>query len=52
MTGESFMKTLKVNTLSVFLAVKHASAAMKKANQPYGSIILTASGSSIESHDG
>lgn len=44
MTGDSFMKTLKINTLSVFLAIKHASATMLKGDQRGGSIILTASG--------
>jgi len=46
-TPESFMNSMRINALSVFLAVKHASAAMKKtsAEKPRsgGSIILTAS---------
>ncbi|KAF4621310.1 hypothetical protein D9613_000773 [Agrocybe pediades] len=46
---ETFMNTMRVNTLSCFLAVKHASAAMQKTdssrgkNESGGSIILTAS---------
>ena len=44
MTGDDFMKTLKINTLSVFLAIMHASAAMLKGDQQGGSIIVTASG--------
>jgi NAD(P)-dependent dehydrogenase (short-subunit alcohol dehydrogenase family) len=41
-SSDSFMRTLKVNTLSVFLAIKYASAVMK--TQPSGgSIIATAS---------
>ncbi|KAI0297143.1 sex determination protein tasselseed-2 [Russula brevipes] len=49
-TGEMFTNMMRVNTLSCFLAVKHASAAMKQTNEargkPHGggSIILTASG--------
>jgi NAD(P)-dependent dehydrogenase (short-subunit alcohol dehydrogenase family) len=41
-TAESFMRTFKINTLSIFLAIKHAAAAMK-AKGTAGSIIATAS---------
>ena len=50
LTEDIFMKTMKVNALSAFLAIKYASAEMKKANvsvgkpEGGGSIILTASG--------
>ena len=51
--GEDFMRTMRINTLSVFLAIKYASSAMMKADpakgkmEEGGSIILTASGTSI-----
>ncbi|KAK7692944.1 hypothetical protein QCA50_004585 [Cerrena zonata] len=57
-TAEGFMNTMKINTLSCFLAIKHASAAMEKANpsrgKEYGggSIILTASVAGIRSGAG
>lgn len=45
---EEFMETFRVNTLSCFLAIKHASEAMKAVGagkkESGGSIILTASG--------
>ena len=50
LTEDIFMKTMKVNALSAFLAIKYASIEMKKANASVGkpegggSIILTASG--------
>ncbi|KAF1951441.1 NAD(P)-binding protein [Byssothecium circinans] len=53
---EGFMKTLRTNTLSVFLAAKYASAAMKKtsAEKPYpeGSIVATASVAGLRSNAG
>lgn len=57
-TSETFMNVMRVNTLSVFLAIKHASAAMKVANPSRGkelsggSIILTASAAGIRSGAG
>ncbi|KAI0790627.1 hypothetical protein C8Q75DRAFT_759779 [Abortiporus biennis] len=48
-TAEGFMKSMRVNSLSAFLAIKYASEAMAKANPSRGkeysggSIILTAS---------
>ncbi|KAG8988275.1 hypothetical protein FRB90_002850, partial [Tulasnella sp. 427] len=43
-TPEHFMKVVRVNTLSCFIAIKHASEAMKKNKPlPGGSIIMTAS---------
>ncbi|KAG7450964.1 NAD(P)-binding protein [Guyanagaster necrorhizus] len=57
-TTEDFMNTIKVNSLSCFLAVKYASAAMKKTNPSKGkqvssgSIILTASVAGIRSGAG
>jgi NAD(P)-dependent dehydrogenase (short-subunit alcohol dehydrogenase family) len=50
-TSESFMKTLKVNTVSVFLAIKYASAAMKHKGTG-GSIIATASVAGIRAGAG
>ena len=41
-TSASFMRTMKINALSVFLAIKYAAAAMK-AKGNGGSIIATAS---------
>lgn len=41
-SSETFMRTMKVNSLSVFLAIKYASEAMKKHGSG-GSIIATAS---------
>lgn len=57
-TPQSFMNTMRINALSVFLAVKHASAAMAKPNpsrgkdRSGGSIILTASTAGIRSGAG
>ncbi|KAF2401481.1 3-oxoacyl-reductase [Trichodelitschia bisporula] len=50
---DEFMRMMKVNTLSVFLAAKHAARAMT-ANKPYpsGSIIGTASVAGIRSNAG
>jgi len=50
-TADSFMRTLKVNTVSVFVAIKHAAAAMK-AQGTGGSIIATASVAGIRSGAG
>ena len=49
--SKSFLHTFKVNTLSVFLAIKYASAAMKAKNNG-GSIIATASVAGIRSGAG
>jgi len=57
-SGESFMRSMKTNALSAFLAVKHASEAMAKANPSRGkeftggSIILTASVAGLRSGAG
>ncbi|CAL1707725.1 unnamed protein product [Somion occarium] len=57
-TPEAFMNTLRINTLSCFLAVKYGSAAMAKTNPSRGkeysggSIILTASVAGIRSGAG
>ncbi|KAF8161198.1 hypothetical protein B0H34DRAFT_781794 [Crassisporium funariophilum] len=57
-TVETFMNTMRVNALSCFLAVKHASAAMLETNSSRGkdvsggSIILTASTAGIRSGAG
>jgi NAD(P)-dependent dehydrogenase (short-subunit alcohol dehydrogenase family) len=45
------MRTMKVNALSVFLAIKHAAEAMKKAGKG-GSIIATASVAGIRAGAG
>ncbi|KAH9083502.1 sex determination protein tasselseed-2 [Lactarius deliciosus] len=56
--GEVFTNTMRVNALSCYLAVKHASAAMKQTNEVRGkplsggSIILTASVAGIRSGAG
>ncbi|KIW06918.1 uncharacterized protein PV09_02587 [Verruconis gallopava] len=52
-TPEEFMQMMKTNTLSVFLAAKHAAKAMMQ-NKPYptGSIIGTASVAGIRSNAG
>ena len=54
--SEGFMKMMKTNTLSVFLATKYASRAMLKtsAEKPYpsGSIIATASVAGLRSNAG
>ncbi|PCH43805.1 NAD(P)-binding protein [Wolfiporia cocos MD-104 SS10] len=58
LNADSFMRTMKINTLSCFLAVKHASAAMTKLNASRGkeysggSIILTASVAGLRSGAG
>ncbi|CAZ85820.1 unnamed protein product [Tuber melanosporum] len=55
-TAEEFMETLRVNTLSVFLAVKYAGKAMqvvgKEKKVPGGSIIATASTAGVRSGAG
>jgi len=57
-TGEMFTNVMRVNVLSCFLAVKHASAAMKQTNEARGkplsggSIILTASVAGIRAGAG
>lgn len=57
-TAESYMNTMRINGLSVFLAIKHASAAMKVTNASVGkvysggSIIVTASVAGIRSGAG
>ncbi|KAF8894947.1 hypothetical protein CPB84DRAFT_1825889 [Gymnopilus junonius] len=57
-TADTFMNTMRINALSCFLAVKHASAAMLKANPSRGknfssgSIIMTASTAGIRSGAG
>ncbi|EAU91428.1 3-oxoacyl-(acyl-carrier-protein) reductase [Coprinopsis cinerea okayama7 len=57
-TVETFMNIMRVNALSCFLAVKHASTAMMKTNSSRGkdksggSIILTASTAGIRSGAG
>ncbi|RPA73659.1 3-oxoacyl-reductase [Ascobolus immersus RN42] len=46
-TPDDFLRTVKINTLSVFLAIKHASAAMSVTSSskphPGGSIVATSS---------
>ena len=55
-TAEAFMDTMRVNALSVFLAVKHAAAGMKVTGPgkpiPGGSIIATASIAGMRSGGG
>lgn len=55
-TTEQFMEVLKVNSLSVFLAAKHAAPAMRKTSPekptPSGSIIMTASVAGLRSNAG
>ncbi|KIY50148.1 NAD(P)-binding protein [Fistulina hepatica ATCC 64428] len=57
-TSETFMKSMKINALSCFLAIKYASEAMKKTDPSRGkeyadgSIILTASTAGIRSGAG
>ncbi|KAL4872882.1 hypothetical protein BDV12DRAFT_127461 [Aspergillus spectabilis] len=55
-TAKQFTETLRVNTLGVFLAAKHASLAMRKTSdeKPYpgGSIICTASVAGLRSNAG
>jgi NAD(P)-dependent dehydrogenase (short-subunit alcohol dehydrogenase family) len=50
-TSESFLRTIKINTVSVFLAIKYAAASMK-AQDTAGSIIATASVAGIRSGAG
>jgi len=58
LSAETFMKTMRINALSCFLAIKHASAAMVQPNPSRGkeysggSIILTASTAGIRSGAG
>ncbi|THH08081.1 hypothetical protein EW145_g2947 [Phellinidium pouzarii] len=58
LSGDAFMKIMKVNTLSVFLAIKHASAMMAIPNpskgkpESGGSIIMTASVAGLRSGAG
>ncbi|KAJ8696728.1 hypothetical protein PTI98_006574 [Pleurotus ostreatus] len=57
-TAETFNRSMRINALSCFLAIKHASAAMLKTNSTRGketsggSIILTASVAGIRSGAG
>ncbi|KAL4806781.1 hypothetical protein BDV18DRAFT_138212 [Aspergillus unguis] len=55
-SGEGFAETLRVNTVGVFLAAKHASLAMRKTSKdkkfPSGSIICTASVAGLRSNAG
>ncbi|KAL4779537.1 hypothetical protein BJX76DRAFT_76227 [Aspergillus varians] len=55
-SGEQFSETLRINTVGVFLAAKHASLAMRKTSdeKPYpgGSIICTASVAGLRSNAG
>ncbi|KAF8633339.1 hypothetical protein AX17_004511 [Amanita inopinata Kibby_2008] len=57
-TAETFMNSMRVNSLSCFLAIKHASLAMRKTNLARGkptsggSIILTASTAGLRSGAG
>ncbi|KAK4189838.1 putative levodione reductase [Podospora australis] len=54
--ADDFMETMRVNSLSVFLAAKHASPAMQKTSpskpHPSGSIIATASVAGLRSNAG
>jgi len=50
-SSDTFMRTMKINTLSVFLAIKYASEAMKKQGVA-GSIIATASVAGIRAGAG
>ncbi|KAL4960829.1 SDR family NAD(P)-dependent oxidoreductase [Aspergillus stella-maris] len=56
--SSAFLETLRVNTLGVFLAAKHASLAMRKTSESSGkkyssgSIILTASVAGLRSNAG
>ncbi|TFL03156.1 hypothetical protein BDV98DRAFT_611942 [Pterulicium gracile] len=57
-SSDAFMRTLRINVLSCFVAIKHASAAMLKVNpekgkqMSSGSIILTASTAGLRSGGG
>ncbi|GAB1313455.1 hypothetical protein MFIFM68171_03665 [Madurella fahalii] len=54
--ADDFMETLRVNSLSVFLAAKHAAPAMQRTSpakpHPSGSIIATASVAGLRSNAG
>lgn len=56
--GEEFMRTLRTNVLSVFVAIKHAAPAMMKTSDddkkrhPSGSIIATSSVAGLRSNAG
>lgn len=54
--GEEFMRTMRTNVLSVFVAIKHAAAAMTKTTPqkkyPCGSIIVTSSVAGLRSNAG
>lgn len=54
--GEDFMKTMRTNVLSVFVAIKYAAAAMIKTSEqkkyPSGSIIATSSVAGLRSNAG
>ncbi|KAK3941793.1 hypothetical protein QBC46DRAFT_381990 [Diplogelasinospora grovesii] len=54
--ADTFMETLRVNTLGVFLAAKHAAPAMQKTSsqkaRASGSIIMTASVAGLRSNAG
>ena len=54
--GDNFMRTLKTNVLSVFVATKHGSKAMMKTStakpQPSGSIIATSSVAGLRANAG
>ena len=56
--GEEFMRTLRTNVLSVFVAIKHAAPAMMKTSDddkkrhPCGSIIATSSVAGLRSNAG
>ena len=54
--GEEFMKTLRTNVLSVFVAIKYAAKAMMKTSDekkhPSGSIIATSSVAGLRSNAG
>jgi NAD(P)-dependent dehydrogenase (short-subunit alcohol dehydrogenase family) len=50
-TSDSFLRTLKINTISVFLAIKYASTVMKTQGTG-GSIIATASVAGIRAGAG
>ncbi|KAL8872423.1 MAG: hypothetical protein Q9174_001943 [Haloplaca sp. 1 TL-2023] len=56
MSDEEFMKTMRTNVLSVFLATKHASRAMQRTSSfkpyPSGSILATASVAGLRSNAG
>lgn len=55
-TGDDFMKTLRTNTVGVFLCAKYAAIAMQKTSKekphPGGSIVATASVAALRSNAG